>query len=101
MQLLGHHFMIADNQGTHRNTMIKGHTGSSNKNRNTENYSSMLLLKKQIPSNVSGCYEVTMLATIAQLRYGSCFQRQQYPYGRVGFKPDGDSHGSYVSIVTS
>ena len=24
-----------------------------------------------------------------------------YPYGRAGFKPDGDSRGSYVSIVTS
>ena len=36
-----------------------------------------------------------------QLRYGSRFNQRQYPYGRAGFKLDGDSRGSYVRIVTS
>jgi hypothetical protein len=35
------------------------------------------------------------------VRRSSRFQRRQYPYGRGGLKPDGDSRGSYVSIVTS
>ena len=38
--------------------------------------------------------------SLVQLSYGSGFHRQLYPYGRAGFKLDGNS-GSYVSIVTS
>ena len=35
-----------------------------------------------------------------ELGYSHVFHRQ-YPYGRAGFKPDGDRRGSYASIVTS
>ena len=32
-----------------------------------------------------------------QLSYGSRFRRRQYPYGRAGFKPEGDSRGIMIS----
>ena len=41
------------------------------------------------------------LSSEAQLGYVSRFHCRQYPYGRAGFKPNGDSHGSYLSSVIS